>query len=87
MDRRDWDVTDIGLDYIGNLTKLTDLYEGEDFTSAGILSLMKKRRTVLEEFKCVLYDAVDVLDSENEVLPNMKYLQCELSKLATVLRP
>ena len=58
----------------------------EDFTSAGIVSLLKKCRTVLEVYKCVSYDAVDVLASENEVLPHMKYLQCELSKLATTLR-
>ena len=59
---------------------------GEDFTSAGIVSLFKKCRTVLEIFKWVLYEAVDVLASHNEVLPSMKYLQCEPSKLATTLK-
>ena len=38
---------------------------------------------MLEIFKWVLYEAVDVLPSQNEVLPSMKYLQCVLSKLAT----
>ena len=59
---------------------------GQKFNFCWNCFIIEKCRTVLEVYKCVLYDAVDVLASENEVLPHMKYLQCELSKLATTLR-
>ena len=88
-------VTDIGLDYLGDLTKIKDLnVRNQHLTVAGIVSFLKKSKTVLELFEydqmypqSDLCDAVDVLDSQNEVFPNMKYFECnKLSKLATVLK-
>ena len=80
--------TDIGLDYLGDLTKLKELSVcGLDLTTAGAYSFLKKSRTVLELFKhSRLYDAVDVLASQNEVLNSMKYFECPPSKLATALK-
>ena len=84
-------VTDIGLEYLGNLTKLKDLTMRRQcsITAIGIVSFKKKSKTVLELFECfpmeVLCDAVDVLASQNVVLPYRKYFDCELSKLATLL--
>ena len=83
-------VTDIGLEYLGNLTKLKDLTMRRQcsITAMGIVSFLKKSKTVLELFECYpmedLFDANLILASENEVLPSMKYFNCKLSKLATV---
>ena len=83
-------VTDIGLEYLGDLTKLKDLsVRGKHLTTAGIVSFLKKTRTVMELFECSfnkLSDAVDDLASQNDVLPSMKYFGCQLSKLATTLK-
>ena len=49
-----------------------------------------ERRCVSQECpllaKYDLCDSVDVLASQNEVMPSMKYFECELSKLATSLK-
>ena len=82
--------TDIGLEYLGDLTKLVYLTaKSLRLTVAGIVSFLKKSRNVLEFFEYHpledLFEAVDILASQNEVLPNMKYFQCKFSKLATAL--
>ena len=85
-------VTDIGLEYLGDLTKLKDLnVSGQhSITAAGIISFFEKSRTVLELFEFssvhILYDAVNDLASQNEVIPSMKYFECRLSDLANVLK-
>ena len=84
--------TDIGLDYLGDLSKLKDLsVSGQRLTAAGMVSYLKKSRAVLELFACIstrnLCDAVDLLASQNEVLPNIEYFECnKLSKLATAFK-